>query len=81
MYALVPSQLPAPPELLLLLLVVILLFGADKIPKLARSSGKAVNEFREAKEQADDPKQAVEEKVEENSSTDNETAEDGGENQ
>lgn len=35
-----------PPELLLILLVVVLLFGAAKLPKLARSLGQAQSEFK-----------------------------------
>jgi sec-independent protein translocase protein TatA len=34
------------PELLLVLLVVLLLFGASRLPKLARSMGQASKEFR-----------------------------------
>ena len=34
-----------PPELLLILLIVVLLFGAAKLPKLARSLGEAKREF------------------------------------
>ncbi|MAO86581.1 MAG: twin-arginine translocase TatA/TatE family subunit [Candidatus Marinimicrobia bacterium] len=33
-------------ELLLILLVVLLLFGAKKLPELARSLGKASKEFK-----------------------------------
>jgi len=70
---LVPAQLPAPPELLVVLLLIILLFGADKIPKLARSSGEAIGEFKKGK-------QDIEEDLDEDSSENNETSEDGGEN-
>ena len=34
------------PELLILLAVVLLLFGSKKLPKLARSLGRASKEFR-----------------------------------
>ncbi|HUB68080.1 MAG TPA: twin-arginine translocase TatA/TatE family subunit [Candidatus Methylacidiphilales bacterium] len=34
-------------------LVVVILFGADKIPKLARGLGKSVSEFKKAKEEFD----------------------------
>ena len=43
-----------PPELLLILLIVVLLFGAAKLPKLARSLGEAKREF-EAGTKDDDP--------------------------
>ncbi len=35
-------------EILLILLVILLLFGARKIPDLARSLGKGIKEFRSA---------------------------------
>jgi sec-independent protein translocase protein TatA len=34
------------PEILLLLLIVLLLFGASRLPKLARSLGQASKEFK-----------------------------------
>lgn len=35
-------------EILLVLLIILLLFGARKIPDLARSLGKGIKEFRNA---------------------------------
>jgi sec-independent protein translocase protein TatA len=43
--------LPGGPELLIVLLVLVLLFGANKIPKLARSTGQAMGEFRRGREE------------------------------
>lgn len=43
--------IPGGPEMLLLLVIAILLFGANRIPKLARSSGQAIGEFRKGREQ------------------------------
>ena len=37
---------PGVPELLLILLVVVLLFGAKKLPELARGSGRALRIFK-----------------------------------
>ena len=37
-------------EWLLIIVVVVLLFGAKRIPELARSLGKASHEFKKAKE-------------------------------
>lgn len=34
------------PEILLIVFVIILLFGAKKLPELARSLGKSLNEFK-----------------------------------
>ncbi|MGH3370113.1 MAG: Sec-independent protein translocase subunit TatA [Nocardioidaceae bacterium] len=35
-----------PPEILLILLVLVLLFGAKKLPELARGSGRALRIFK-----------------------------------
>ncbi len=40
-------------ELLLIGIAVLLLFGANKIPELARSLGRASGEFRKAKEETE----------------------------
>jgi sec-independent protein translocase protein TatA len=37
---------PGVPEILLILLVVVLLFGAKKLPELARGSGRALRIFK-----------------------------------
>jgi sec-independent protein translocase protein TatA len=42
--------LPGGPEMLVILLLVILLFGADRLPKLARSSGEAMGEFQKGRQ-------------------------------
>ncbi len=42
-----------PQEILFIFLIVILLFGASKIPELARSLGKATGEFKKAKQEAE----------------------------
>ncbi|MSQ11346.1 MAG: twin-arginine translocase TatA/TatE family subunit [Dehalococcoidia bacterium] len=39
------------PELLVILVVVLLLFGATRLPKLAKSLGEAVHEFRKGTEE------------------------------
>ncbi len=36
------------PELLIILLVVLLLFGAKRLPELARGLGKGIREFKDA---------------------------------
>jgi sec-independent protein translocase protein TatA len=46
--------LPGGPELLVLLLLAVLLFGANKIPKLARSSGQAIGEFKRGREELEE---------------------------
>ncbi|WP_181684639.1 Sec-independent protein translocase subunit TatA/TatB [Halorhabdus salina] len=45
--------IPGGPELLLIVLLAVLLFGANKIPKLARSTGQAMGEFQKGREQVE----------------------------
>lgn len=45
--------LPGGPELLIVLVVIVLLFGANRIPKLARSTGQAMGEFKKGREQVE----------------------------
>jgi sec-independent protein translocase protein TatA len=53
MFPLVPG-LPGGPELIIVLFVLVLLFGANKIPKLARSTGQAMGEFRKGRQEVED---------------------------
>ena len=47
------------PEIVLILLVVLMLFGANRIPEIARSLGKATREFKKARDEfADELKNA-----------------------
>lgn len=59
--------LPGGPELLIVLFVLVLLFGANKIPKLARSTGQAMGEFRRGREE-------IEEELQEGADSDSEPA-------
>jgi sec-independent protein translocase protein TatA len=58
--------LPGGPEMLIILLIAVLLFGANKIPKLARSSGEAIGEFKRGR-------QELEAELQDDLETDNET--------
>jgi len=53
MFQTAPLQVPIPggPELVIILLVLVLLFGANKIPKLARSTGQAMGEFQKGRQE------------------------------
>jgi len=42
---------PGGPELLIIFALVVLLFGASKLPSLARSSGQAIGEFQKGREE------------------------------
>src|SRR3984893_6111178 len=44
---------PGPSESALILGIVLVLFGAKKLPELARSLGQSMNEFRKAREDFD----------------------------
>ena len=43
--ALIPGM-SGVPEILLIVFIVLLLFGSKKLPELARSLGKSLNEFK-----------------------------------
>jgi sec-independent protein translocase protein TatA len=43
--------IPGGPELLVILFIAILLFGANKIPELARSTGQALGEFQKGRQE------------------------------
>jgi sec-independent protein translocase protein TatA len=53
------GPVPGGPELLVILLIAILLFGANKVPKLARSSGKAIGEFKKGREEVEQELEAM----------------------
>ncbi len=59
-------------EIILIALVVIILFGASKIPELARSLGRATGEFKKAKQESErelkDVEKALKESPQESSS-------------
>lgn len=39
------------PDLIIILVIVLVLFGAKKLPELARGLGQSMNEFRKAREE------------------------------
>lgn len=59
--------IPGGMEMVVILMVFVLLFGAKKIPRLARASGEAIGEFQKGREE-------LEQEIEQSA-----TAEDDGE--
>ncbi|WP_420828730.1 Sec-independent protein translocase subunit TatA/TatB [Halomicrobium salinisoli] len=45
--------MPGTQEMMIILLIAVLLFGANKIPKLARSTGQAMGEFQKGREEVE----------------------------
>lgn len=56
--------MPGGPELIVIVFVILLLFGAKKIPDLARGFGKGIREFKDAtkeiKKEVDDAGKEIE---------------------
>lgn len=47
------GPVPGGMEMMIILLVAVLLFGANKLPELARSTGSAMGEFKKGREQVE----------------------------
>jgi len=45
------GPVPGGMEMMVILLIAVLLFGANKIPKLARSTGEAMGEFKKGRQE------------------------------
>jgi sec-independent protein translocase protein TatA len=52
LFALLPNL--GGPDLIIILLIVLVLFGAKKLPELARGMGSAIKEFQKAKDEFSD---------------------------
>jgi len=50
--------MPSMPELLVILAIIVLLFGAKKIPDLAKGLGKGIKDFKKAVNEEDEPESA-----------------------
>ena len=50
-HAFLAFGIPSGPDLIILLVIVLVLFGAKRLPELARGLGQSVREFNKAKEE------------------------------
>lgn len=48
MFTLIPFLFISGPEIFMVLLIVVMLFGADKIPEIARGLGKTMRQVKDA---------------------------------
>ena len=48
------GPVPGGMEMMVILLIAVLLFGANKIPKLARSTGEAMGEFKKGRQEIEE---------------------------
>jgi len=46
------------PELLVILFIVLLIFGANRLPDLAKGMGKSIKNFKEAVREGEDDKKS-----------------------
>ncbi|MCG3155841.1 MAG: Sec-independent protein translocase protein TatA [bacterium] len=46
--------MPGPQELIVILIIVLVLFGAKKLPELARGLGQGIREFKKAASSSDE---------------------------
>ena len=55
------GPIPGGMEMMVILLIAVLLFGANKIPKLARSTGEAMGEFKKGRQEVEEELQQMQE--------------------
>ncbi|WP_128478892.1 Sec-independent protein translocase subunit TatA/TatB [Halorussus pelagicus] len=64
------GPIPGGMEMMVILLIAVLLFGANKIPKLARSTGEAMGEFKKGRQEIEEELQEAQSEVNPTSGTD-----------
>ncbi len=50
--------MPGPQEMFIVLIIVLVLFGAKKLPELARGLGQGIREFKKASHEPAEPEKA-----------------------
>ncbi len=51
--------MPSPTETILIIFAILLLFGAKKLPELARALGKSLNEFKRGQNETSEPEKKI----------------------
>ncbi|WP_238398235.1 Sec-independent protein translocase subunit TatA/TatB [Halorussus salinus] len=64
------GPVPGGMEMMVILLIAVLLFGANKIPKLARSTGEAMGEFKKGRQEIEEELQEAQSEVDPTTDTD-----------
>ena len=64
------GPIPGGMEMMVILLIAVLLFGANKIPKLARSTGEAMGEFKKGRQEIEEELQEAQSEVDPTTETD-----------
>jgi sec-independent protein translocase protein TatA len=57
-------------EMAVILLIAVLLFGANRIPKLARSTGQAMGEFKKGREEIEEELEEIQDVAEDDPDAD-----------
>lgn len=66
--------MPSMPELLIILAIVVLLFGAKKIPDLAKGVGRGIKDFKKAIKEDEDGEENAKVTVDENKKVEQQNA-------
>lgn len=67
-------MIPSGPEMIWIFIIILLLFGAKKLPELARGVGKSMGEFKKAREEFEREITRSEEEVRKDKETAEKTA-------
>lgn len=65
------ALIPQGPEMIFIFVLILLLFGAKKLPELARGFGKSAGEFKKAKQEFDNEIKAASDEAEKDWEKDN----------